>query len=347
MLTFEFWKPWKIAVVYASFATVVTAVLSLYEGTIWQPVVHSLSAREVVQHPYIRNFSTVADFAVLNPLAIYFLLKAQVGYREAFSHFQRDADLTPFHKTGLAALAGIIGYSTMKFYFDGFIGQDFYSAAFVPAPDGGAVISSTGWAIFAFTALPIGLLTYSIFTFANYSFFILRLEHTDFEFRLPPAVSKDFKIAVAPCVQSSYMLTTLFVILVIFILRDYVQYEIEESRRIWLLVPYILACLVLFIPFAHLHRLMKQKRDEVVDKGNEHLERDLGIQSATRETGEDLDNGKLLKSVDQIQKLQSFYASIPTWPTSGNAVLLPNLSFLLSVLTILYKTTQVVLQIAQ
>ena len=347
MLTLDLWKPWKIATIYGVLATFVTVAFSVHDGTFWHPVIHSLGSGEVVQHPYVRNFSTIVDFAVLNPLAIYFLLKANQGYRESFKHFQRNADVAPFHKVGLGIVAAVVGYSTMKFYFDGFVGQGFFTAAFEPGSDEKAAISDTGWAIFIFTAFPIALLTYSFFTFANYVFFLLKLKHSDFEFRLPPAVSRDFKIAVAPCVQSSYMLTTLFVILVVFILRDYIQYEIQESRRVWLLAPYILACLILFIPFAHLHRLMKHKRDEVVDKGNEHLEKDLGIHSTLQETDSVLDNGKLLKSIDQIQKLQSFYASIPTWPTSGNAVLLPNLSFLLSVLTILYKTTQAVLQISQ
>lgn len=347
MRTLDLLKPWQIATVYGVLATFVTVVFSAYEGTFWYPVTHNFASGEVVQHPYKQNFSTIADFAILNPLAIYFLLSANAGYRTAFDHFGVDGGIVPFHKVGLGAVAAIVGYSTMKFYFDGFVGQDFFTAAFEPGLDEKAVISYTGWAIFVFTAFPIALLTYSIFTFANYVFFLLKLKPSDFEFRLPPSVSSDFKIAAAPCVQSSYMLTTLFVILVVFILRDYFQYEIAESRRVWLLIPYILACFVLFIPFARLHSLMKRKRDEVVEKGNEHLEKDLGIHSATQDTGKVLDNGKLLKSIDQIQKLQSFYASIPTWPTSGNAVLLPNLSFLLSVVTILYKTTQAVLQIAQ
>lgn len=347
MSTFGTLKPWKVATIYAFIATGVTVAFSVYEGTFWRPVVHKIASVDVIQHPYIQNFSTIADFAVLNPLAIYFLLNANLGYQDTFRHFGKGGDVATFHKAGLAVVAAVVGFSTMRFYFDGFVGETFFTAAFEPSLDTGAVISYTGWAIFWFTAVPIALLTYSLFTFSNYVFFLLHLKHSDFEFRLPPAVSSDFKIAIAPCVQSSYMLTTLFVILAIFILRDFIQYNIEESRRIWLLVPYILACIVLFIPFAHLHRLMKQKRDEVIDQGNTPLEIDLGIQSTNGDHTKDLNNTKLMNSIDQIQKLQSFYASIPTWPTGGNAILLPNISFLLSVLTILYKSTQTVLQIAQ
>ncbi len=347
MNTARIFEPWKLAIVYAILASGAAVSTSLYEGSFWEPLEIQLGGTRVVQQPYIQNFSTILDFALLNPIAIFFVLKANAGYRSSFEHFGLNGDIAIFHKVWLSLVAVVVACATMKFYFDGFVGQDFYSAAFAPTVSEGASITITGWIIFVFTSIFIAIIIYAIFEFSNYTFFVLRLEENKFSFRLPPSFSSDFKIAVAPCVHVYYLLTTLFVILVIFVLRDYIQLGIDESRRVWLLAPYILACIVVFVPFAHLHRIMKRLRDRVIEQSNAPIEQEIGLKDKLKIKDVNLDNTKLLNSIDKIQKLQSFYGSIPIWPASKNMLLIPNISFILSLFTILYKIIHSFIQLAQ
>ena len=326
-----------IAVTYGVLATLITLAFSAAEGTLWVEQRFSIKGEDVVQYPYVRNVSTILDFAVLNPLAIFFTLKAREGYQSAFSHFKKGGEIPAYHKFGLAFVSGMVGVSTMWFYFSSFIGQDFYTEAFAPNGDAGARVTITGWSIFVFTAPVIAIIAFAIFEFGNYLRFVIALDAKEFAFRLPPAMADDFKIAVKPCIYAAYILFILFVVLAVFLIRDYLQYDIEESQRIWLLAPYMCACLIVFIPFFHMHQIMKSLRSEVVEGSTRLIEKRLGLQGLDHAFETNVDGEELIKSVDEIQKLQAFHASIPTWPTTSGAVFLPNLSFVISVLALLYK----------
>ena len=324
----------RIALVYALLASILVVATSLYEGTFWNEKKHFFDNVEYVQHSYRNNTSTIIDFALLNPLAIYFILLSLAGFKKAYAHFQRGGELPLYHKYGSIVLSAAVGISTMWFYYSGFIGQTFFTAAFEPDAQGVAFVSMTGWLIFIFTSAVIALLFYSGIEFGNYVLFVRRLTQSDVEFRLPPTVSIDIRTAVTPCVQASYVLTTLFVMILVFVFRDFVQFQIHHSNRLWLLAPYILMCLVLFLPFRHLHRLMKENKEQIVEQNNLEIEKSIGMNG---ENASSIDSSKLIKSIDNIGKLQVFYNTIPVWPTRGDVMLLPNISFGLSVLTIMYK----------
>lgn len=336
-----------IAAIYGSLATLTTVIFSAAEGTLVTEHRFTVGGEEVIQHQYAKNISTILDFALLNPLAIFFILKARAGYDEAFSHFKRDGGLSAYHKIGLAFVSVVVGVSSMWFYFSSFIGQDFYTEAFAPDGDAGARVTMTGWAIFTFTAPVIAIIAFAIFEFGNYLRFVITLDKNEFAFRLPPAMADDLKIAVRPCIYAAYVLFILFVVLGVFLIRDYLQYDIEESQRVWLLVPYIGACLIVFIPFYHLHQIMKSLRSGVVEGSTRIIEKRLGLEELDHTFGRSVNGEELIQSVDEIHKLQAFHASIPTWPTTTGVVFLPNLSFVISVLALLYKLFELARDVAQ
>jgi hypothetical protein len=215
--------------------------------------------------------------------------------------------------------------------------------AFIANQDGRVKVTVTGWIIFVITSGFLSFLVYMTFEFGNYILFVRRLTVKDFEFCLPPRVSVDISIAVRPCVYATYVLLTLFIILAIFVIRDFWQLGLEASRRIWLLAPYILACSVAFLPFFHLHRIMAAQKQEIIAANNRLIEQDIRLADAPRAKGGtdiqylNIDHRKLLHSVDSIEKLQKFYQSIRVWPSDTTTLFLPNMSILVSVATLTFK----------
>jgi hypothetical protein len=337
-------RPWLVATTYGVLASLIVAATSFYEGSFWIEKTVTIGDMARTWHPYKQNFSTILDFALLNPIAIFFIFRARAKYAAAFEHFNKGGALNLFNKLGLTFLSCVVGVAAMWFYFDDFVGGTFFTETFIPGPAGTAVISKTGWAVFAATAIAISLLFYAFAEFVNYLLFLFKLSADNFELRLPPSISSDYKVAIAPCIDVTYLLTTLFVVIGLFILRDFFQFWIESSDRIWWLGAHIICCIIAFLPFLHLHRLMKEQRDHVIDHGNQAFENDLGVQREEHLKRTTFDASKLLGSIDHIQKLQVFYASIPVWPTGSGRLLLPNISFLISVLTVAHKTFSLLTQ---
>jgi hypothetical protein len=330
-------SPALVAILYGVLATSISIGISLNEGIFWVEKSVTVDGTTAIVYPFSQNTSTILDFALLDPLAIFFIFRARRLYKVSYAHFRKPAAITPFHAVGLSILSAAVGIAAMWFYFKAFIGGTFYTESFVPGPLGGAVISATGWAICIATIVALALLFYACAEFVAYLFFLLSLGQDDFTFRLPPTVGDDFKIAIAPCVEVAYVLTTLFAIICLFIFRDFYQFQITNSNRIWWLGPYMLVCAIVFIPFAHLHRLMKRQRDSMIEDGNQEIERNIWANSGDKIERSKLDTSKLIGSIDHIQKLQSFYATIPVWPMNLKDLFLPNASFIISFMTISYK----------
>jgi hypothetical protein len=337
--------PVQMALAFAVLASGLVAAASLLEGTLLDEKTLRVGAQVYVQHPYVANLSTILDFALFNPIAIYFLWDARQGFKRAYAHFEKDGGLPQVHQAALPFVSAVVGLSTMWFYYDGFVGGHVFTEAFVPDSAGRAVISLTGYLIFVATALFLALLFYAIIQFGAYAVFVRSLGPKDFKFCLPPQVSREIEIAVRPCISATYVLTAIFGILVIFVIRDYWQLGLHRSTRIWLLAPYLLTCLVAFLPFWHLHRIMAEQKSQLIEVNNCVLERDV-LPSSDLETHRaaerffSIDPHRLIASVDRIQRLQLFYASIRVWPTRPGALFLPNMSVLVSGVTLTLKLVE-------
>ena len=75
-----------IAVSYGVIASGLVFALSYIEGTLFHPKTSVFGDIRAVQYPYVDNISTIVDFAILNPIAVFFVLCAQRGYRTAHTH---------------------------------------------------------------------------------------------------------------------------------------------------------------------------------------------------------------------------------------------------------------------
>ena len=183
--------------------------------------------------------------------------------------------------------------------------------------------------------------------YGRYVLFIRTLKAEDLGFNLPPDPSENVSIAIKPCVHAAYFLLVIFVIMTIFIIRDFLQLGLHESRRVWLLLPYILACLMTFLPFWHLHRLMKEQKEWITKANNKVIEEELRRKPDSAATGsagqfEAIDPHKLIDATSWIEKLQDFHKSINVWPASARALLLPNMSIVISIVTLGMKLVDAV-----
>lgn len=318
-------------------ATVVAA--SLFEGTLLRERIVGTGANSFAQHPYIHNVSTILDFALLDPLAIYFMLKARESFKNSYTHFRKPGDLAVYHKIGLALTAVALGISAMWLYYQGYIGSTVFTEAFFMDASGRAAVSLTGWVIFVATSAFLSLLAFVTFEYGNYVFFVRRLGPEDLKFGLPPNPGRDIEIAIKPCVYAMYVLVVLFIILAIIVVRDFWQLGFHESRRTWLLAPYLLVCLVTFLPFWHLHRVMSAQKKQIIDANNSLIEVKLRPSHSrnprkSSDASIPIDPQKLIESLDQMSKLQTFYKSITVWPSNASDLLLPNLSAIISIVAL-------------
>lgn len=239
-------RSYALALAYGIMASAIVVGTSFLDGTLYSERTVHYGSAAFIQYPYIYNVSTILDFAVFNPIAIFFLLKARSGFSLAFRHFKKGGAMSPFNQFGIIFVSIVVGFSAMWFYFQGFVGRTFFLESFAVGPEGTAVITFTGWAIFVFTSVFISLVVLVTIEVGNYVLFVRSLKDDDFRFALPPNVSEDIRIAVTPCIYAMYILATLFIVLSVFIFRDFYQFDIRESRRVWLFAPYVISCLVAF-----------------------------------------------------------------------------------------------------
>ena len=329
-------SPSSYAIIYGVVISAAAAASSHLQGTLIHEGLIQIGTHKYVQHPYVTNISTILDFGILNPIAIYFLLQARAGFETAYAHFKAGRQISLFDQFGLLAVSLTVGIGAMWFYYHGFIGGTFFTEAFEPTQRGTASISVTGWVIFFGTSLFITLVAYVTVEFANYMLFVGRLGPGEFRFAIPPAVSPDIKIAIAPCISVAYVLATLFFVFVVFVFRDFFQFSISSSWRAWLFGPYVLVCLVAFLPFWRLHRMMAQQRHRLIDANNRVIEEEICGREG-KDKANTPDPERLIGSVEKIEKLQSFYKSIPVWPANPSDLVVPNLSVAFSLATFAYK----------
>ena len=331
-------EPYMGAMAFGVFASAIAAGISFFDGTLVNEKVINHAGNAFIQYPYIRNISTIFDFAIFDPIAIFFLLNARRGFKTAFQHFEKNDAFTPFHQVAIILVSIILGLAAMWFYFKGLIDRNIYTESFAPGANDRTIITTAGWAIFIFTSAFIALVALVTIEFGNYILFVRQLGVDRFRFTLPPNISADIKIAASPCVHAAYVLATLFFTLAIFVIQDAYQFDIRESRRVWLLAPYVIACIITFLPFWHLHKVMSERKKIIIDNNNEAIEKDITTTDRdSLEAWAQIDPNKLSQFIDKIRDLQSFYDIIPVWPVSVRVLFVPNLSFVISVVTLLYK----------
>lgn len=329
-------SPIFISLCYCLASSLSVACSSFFEGTLLVDNLKVINGANITQYAYINNYSTIINFILLNPLGIYFLLNAENGYKQSFIYFQDEMSFSKYHKSGLTVLSAMIGSSLMYFYFDGFIGGNFFTAAFEPDREGKAAISVTGAFIFFWTALYMSFLFYSCIRYGQYILYIRERNIQEFGISLCAKVHRSIAIAIYPCVQVMYAITTIFLVMTIFMFRDYIQFEIEESRRVWLFAPYLLVGICSALPFFHLHKIMTAQKEVIIDKSANEVERRF-LNDAISTNWKSIKLENILNAADSMDKTEKLSNTLKVWPVQLKTLTIPNISFAISLFTLMYK----------
>jgi len=308
-------SPHGIAIMYCclSLSSTITAAciegLFIHKNTVnWNGVSYTI-------YPLLYNFSTLVDFALLNPIMIFYLLRALSRILLLPSGLNpRKASPSPIGwPTTLACM--LLSVTLMAGYFIGFLRGRFFDAVIALAPDGRRLITVTGWLVFFWTSVAIYFLLIGVIGQLRYLRFVLRLRAIDVAY--DPFHADDLagmRELAEPALDFLKAMACLLAVFALFAIYDLVVFHINESDRLWALAVYAAVVIpFFFIPTHHLHRLMKARREELLARSLEPFKkRELSILQSNWTNPDSCK--ELLAEVAAFRELRTWFSTVPTWP---------------------------------
>lgn len=338
------WLSIAAALGYALLATSTSMIIAQLEGRLTQVQYALVPGRGMVEViPFIWNVSTLVDFVVLNPIIIFFLLKAHQKRQEIYAELKAGEQIPPYHRFGLAVVAIAFGFTAMKIYVSGF--NQFYDATIVPNLDSSTQITATGWVVFGWTAIFVSYLFYGCAEQAFYTNYVIKLRKDDLQYKpLHHDQAGGVRFIMEPSLTFAYAMIALLLILLVFIIHDKILYHISDSNRLWGFAFYPAIIIPLFVlPFWHLHTLMKERRDEYLYEISGALDEILmtaRLMKANIGTARLQEN---ITSMEYIDKYRKTVGGFPTWPLPLSILAPPLGTIIASVFPLVQKLLVVLL----
>ncbi|MDV7341513.1 hypothetical protein RYZ26_18025 [Terasakiella sp. A23] len=321
-------KETLLALGYCLLSLLTSIGAAYHEGTLLDPVKISYQGRDLVLHPYIHNFSTLIDFALLNPLAIFFILRARRHRVTVSEKVSKSLGVSTYHYIGISILCALLAFMAMRFYVGGFLVGDYFSETIGLGPDNKPFITITGWIVFTWTWLFIAVLFWGCAEQGIHVFDIVRWNKDDIQYH--PFDSDEAggqKFLMVPSLHFTYAMISVLMIFVVFYVQDSVA-QIEESNRLWGFGIYLLIVGPLFsIPFMKIHRLMYAHRKQILKKAYDVLD-------PKDEKSADDPVNHYLKVAERYKALAE---SLPVWPLSWKNYGLPVASLVSASVPIIKK----------
>lgn len=214
-------------------------------------------------HPYLSNLSTILDFALLNPLAILFLLRSR-------KIIASDARLSQSDTRGDNILRWIVSLSSvvlavllMAAYSKSFLYGRFFDAIVTVSDDGHSFVTITGWVVFFWTGLFTYILISSALSQVTYVVRIARLQTADLPYDpLHEDGAAGLRILAAPAMEFTKASLVVLVIGVVFWVYDRIMTTAVLTDRAASIAIFTAIVFPLFaIPIARLHYLMCDLRE--------------------------------------------------------------------------------------
>ena len=320
-----------MALIFGFCATTSSVIAAYWEGRLFSVEYIKSSGGDVLTIlPFDRNISTLLDFILLNPFVIYFLQRARIQQITVRKYL--GAKNTPqYHQFGVLILSAVFGIYAMKFYVQG---SQFYDATMVPNVKGQITITVTGWIVYSWTALYIAGLIYAAIQHGAYVTCIVGLERKAIPYTpFHPDQAGGVRFMMDPSLSFGYAMTGLLLTFVVFILQDRI-YHIESNRLLGFVAYILIAAPFFGLPFYHLHRLMKEHRDDYLFEALDHV---TPISVAT----ERLRDPKMLKehvaAIENVDKYRKIVLSFPVWPMPISLTLSPAGSILAAAFPLVEK----------
>lgn len=258
--------PARAAALYAWLAVGTSIASSLLEGRFIGEGLVTWRGDSYRIYPFIYNFSTILDFLLLNPLVIFYLHSSRAAMRRLSGLRPSAVDDVRPHGYLWASGCMVAAILAMSLYYSGFLSGNFFDAVVAISADGRRLVTITGWIVFIWTAIAIYYVFIAVGDQCSYLLFVNRLR--------PEQVAYDpthndevagFRTYAEPALYFLKLSAVVLVALLVFAVYDFMVFDVSESRRIWFLPAYLLVVVPLTLtPIIHLHKLMKEKRAEML-----------------------------------------------------------------------------------
>lgn len=279
------------AVAFSVLATISTAVAASIEGRL-------LTAETGVQ-PFVSNYSTIVDFAILDPLLIVALGYALKSIREL-----RLVMLNSAHVVMSLAVGVILTYFYAKFstcgggFFDAFITQ--------------RGVTLAGWIAFGWTGLILSIVVHAIIAQLRYVFAILSLSSTSVKY--DPMHEDNCGGFQRLSLPSWYFLHAALVGLLIFVgffIQDgFINKAASGFRLACFVVFAVGAPTVFLIPVLRLRAIMR----ELKAKHFAFIQSQYDKLVKESEVGTAVNPKQLSEGVGELVKLRKQISNFPSWP---------------------------------
>ena len=312
-------SPFRLGLYFAVLAFASTSLTCAIEGRL-------LSAERGVL-PMWRNFSTLLDFILLNPLAIYYIARSYNAIDAA-----SEIKIKP-PSIFVSITIVVTSLTAMAVYFYRFLEGNFLDACFIGGNIGGVTI--TGWIVFFWTSLYLYTLMQCVYSQARYISSILQLDPNRIDYR-PFQVdnSGGMRRFAQPAMEFLRIMAVLLLTIGIFFYYDFLVYGIKESVRWLSVLVYLIAAPPIFLtPVIYLHLLMVKTRNRILEPLDNQL-KDLlkALSQAQIGTVEGLAD-----ELTALTKVRTEVRSFPTWPLPLRQIVESTSYFLAPALTYLPK----------
>lgn len=315
-------SPLLLAVAYSVFSIATTCIAAILNGGFIEQTQLAYNGVATPVRPLVHNYSTLIDFALLNPLVIYFLRASQISGDYCIKRLKRNEMLPTPLRILVFVLSAVIAVAAMKLYFDGFTNGAYFTVMIRPDLYGKTSLTLTGYTTFCWTVIFMTYLFYRVFEHACFARSILSITKRDIRYSPYHAdQSGGFKYIASPCLLFVYAMAGMLCMFIIFILQDKIIYSINESIRHVGLYFYIFIGIPLFlIPILHIHNIMQEHKDGFLKLISELL----SIARYDKELTNSKDN--MYSCFIYIQAIEAHHnlsRALPAWPLPTRLMVFP------------------------
>ncbi len=272
-----------------------------------------MDGKTLLVYPLVLNLSTLLDFLVLNPIAIYLILEVCHSVRTLENTYGTSKFRYSRAQQALTALGWLTAATgSMVLYIHFFFGGGYLDAVVTRTPEGVSFLTATGWIASFWTVLFMYSLGQAMLCQIIYLRLVSNLTPT--EVRYQP-FSLDEAGGLRPLGEPALKFLRLnFLLLLIFSLfavQDKVLFDVKESIRGVGVLVYLAVSVPLFtVPVFKLRSIMRRRREMI---GDQILDR---FETSSLEDVDRLGKSEV-EVADSLNALLAIYSclkKLPTWP---------------------------------
>jgi hypothetical protein len=312
-------SPVAAAAAYSVLATVTSFIAALFERRLLDNVEVQWGAHRLIIHPYLSNFSTILDFAILNPLMIFFLLRSRQTVIAEPLLSGNDTVADRFLHWFAAVCCAVLAVVLMVAYSQSFFYGTFFDAVVAISEQGQCFITVTGWVVLFWTGLFTYILLMGAVNQVSYVVRVCQLQPANVSYDpLHEDEAAGLRILARPAIEFNKAALVLIVIGIVFWVYDWVMHRSALTDRTMSIAVFLLIILPLFaIPIVRLHVVMCELREDLLRslfKGGPRGLRRAGLSLTLRYRREAHSLKRLTDEIEAAEKLRTTVLSFPTWP---------------------------------